>query len=221
MGGIASLFKNFGKKVDAEAQKKADQIASENAVDFGKQDLAELRSNVNKVKGNIGTIKGEIAVLKEKVDGFRAQIKKHDDDAIALETINPDLSRQHLEAAESLDGQVASLQAALDIQEKLLKEQQDTRRELESSLQQAETDLVTLKAMTDAASANEKLSKINSGDNALASFKQRNEEAKKRLIRSQTMKEESSTVSLDAETRKALGTAGASSRMARLKAAQQ
>jgi phage shock protein A len=223
MGGLKSLFANWGRKVDAAAQNEADKIASENAVDFGKQDIAKLKSDVESVKSNIGSIKGEIAVLKDKKDSYEAQIKKHDADALALETVNPTLSQQHLEAGEGLERQVESLKIAIDVQEKLLAEQMNTRRDLESSLQQVETDLVTLKAMTDAAAANEKLAQISSGSgtSALATFKQRQEEAKKRLIKSQTMKESTASESLEEQTRKALGASGASSRLAKLKQQQQ
>lgn len=223
MGGFLSLFKNLGKVADAKAQEKADQIASDNAVEFGKQDLAQLRSDINKVKSNIGTIKGEIAVLEEKKHEFETQISKHDNDAKALIGKNDSLAEQHCLAAESLERQVTAIAEALKVQQGLLTEQQATRQELENALSQAETDLVTLKAMTDAAAANEKLATItsNSGASALSSFKARQEEAKKRLIKSQTMKESNASESLEEQTRKALGQSGASSRLARLKGEQQ
>ncbi|MDD5649805.1 MAG: PspA/IM30 family protein [Candidatus Nanoarchaeia archaeon] len=219
-GGFFSLFTNIGKVADARAQKAADGIAAEHAVDFGKQDLAQLRSDIDKVKGNIGSIKGEIAILEDKKHDFENQIKKHDDDAKALMAAkNEQLAEQHCLAAESLEKQVTSIEEALKVQRGLLEEQQATRRDLENALQQAETDLVTLKAMTDAASANEKLATItsNSGASALSSFNTRKEEARKRLIKSQTMKESGTSESLENQTRQALGTSGVSARMARLK----
>jgi len=222
MGGIFSLFKNLGRSADAIAQKEADKIASDNSVEFGKQDISKIESDVAQVKGNIGTIKGEIAILRDKLESINGQIKKHDEDALALsEKKNDELALQHSNAAESLEAQVSSLKIALETQETLLKEQMQTRTELESALQQAKTDLITIKAMTDAAAANEKLAGVSSssGENALTAFKQRQEDAKKRLIRSKELKENTSAdSSLEQETAKALGKSGGADRLARLKA---
>jgi phage shock protein A len=221
MPGFMKLFKNIGKSIDAKADAKADKIEAENAVAFSKQDVEKMQTELGKVNENIGTVKAEMLGLKDKVDGIKSEIKKHDDDAVALsESGKETLAEKHCEAAEMLEGQLAPLQEALKVQKNLLDGQISTKEQLKSAVQQAECDLVTLKAMDDAAKANEKLTTINtgSGTSALADFNKRKEDAKKRLIKSQVMKEESGPdTSLEDETKKALGTGGGSSRLAKLK----
>lgn len=222
MGGFKNLFKNMSRMFDAKAQNAADTIESENSTEFGKQDVFSMEEELKKVTGNIGTVKGEMAVLKEKIADIKSQVKKHDEDALALDERGmSDLALQHSEAAEGLESQLESLKLALKTQEDILADQMKSKNELNTAIQQAKADLVTLKAMNDAASANEKLAEIStdSSTSALASFKSRKEEAKKRLIKSQAIKEESSSeTSLQQETEKALGRSGGSSRLEKLKA---
>lgn len=219
--GFLNLFTNAKKAASGKAQEAANRIAEENAVNFGKQDIAQMEADVRTVKGNIGSLKGEIAILEDKLSDLNAQIKKHDDDAAKLlEAGNEALAEKHANAAGALEKQIESLQLAINQQKETLDGQIKTKDELEESLQQAKADLVSIKAMTDAASANEKLAKIStsSGTSALASFEQRREDAKKRLIKSQALKEESgSDSSLEKETEKALGNTAAKDRLARLR----
>jgi phage shock protein A len=219
--GFLNLFNNAKKAASAKAQNVADKIEEDNAVDFSKMDLAQVKADVRTVKSNIGSIKGEIAVLEDKVTDLKMQIKKHDDDATALmATGNETLAEKHAVAAGALEKQIDSLQLAIDQQKETLAGQIQTKDELEASVQQAEADLVSIKAMTDAATANEKLAKIStaSGTSALAAFEERREAAKKRLIKSQAMKEESgSDSSLEKATEAALGNTLAKDRLARLK----
>jgi len=221
MKGLKNWFKNMGKVADAKAQEAADNIESEHSVEFGKQDIDKMRMELNNVNENIGTVKAEVAILKDKVKGIEEEIKKHDDDAVALDGAGKaSLAEKHCEASEMLEKQLEPLKLSLKTQKDLLDQQISTKEQLKSALQQSEAELVTLKAMTDAAKANEKLSSIDTGSglNALASFEKRKEEAKKRLIKSQVIKEESGPdTSLADETAKALGNSGASSRLARLK----
>lgn len=220
MGGFFNLFKNIGKAADAKAQKAAEQIEEKNAVEFGKQDVSQMKNDLKQVKLNIGTIKGEIATIKDNLEGVEAQIKKHDEDARALMAAGKEsLAEQHAEKAELLEPQAKTLKAALETQTNLLEKQQETKRKLEMNLQQAEAELVTLKALTDAASANEKLASIStaSGSNAVSAFKERTENARKRLIKSEAMVDDSDSSSdLEKATAEALGTGGAKSRLARL-----
>jgi len=220
--GFLNLFKNMGRAASAEAQKKADAIEDANAVEFGKQDLQQMKSDLRTIKGNIGSVKGEIAVLEDKVKDIKATIAKHDEDAIALsEAGNEDLAVQHANKAAALEQQVQSLETALQTQRTVLEDQIKNKNELQASLDQAEADLVTIKAMTDAAKANENLAQVStsSGTSALSSFKERQEAAKKRLIKSQALKEEGSAdTSLEAATKAALGKSTASSRLEALKA---
>lgn len=222
MGGFFNLFKNMGRVSDAKAQKAADAIESENSVEFGKQDISKMKNELAKCNSNIGTLKGEIAVLEEKIKGIKSDIIKHDEDAKALDLAGKtDLAAKHCEISDTLEGQVASLDLALITQKDLLKEQIKSKEELKTTITLSENKLVTLKAMRDAAIANENLAKIStsSGTNALTDFNRREEEAKKRLIRSQSIKEESSDKDdLKTETEKALGRSGSLSRLERLRA---
>lgn len=219
--GFLNLFKNVGKAASAGAQKKADEIEAANAVEFGRQDLDQMKTDLRTVKGNIGAIKGEVAVLEDKVKGLRAAVAKHDADALALSDAGQDeLAEQHANKAATLEQQISSLEAALDTQKQVLEGQIKSKNDLQANLDQAEADLVTIKAMTDAAKANENLAKIStsSGTSALASFKERQENAKKRLIKSQALKDEGSVdTSLEAATAAALGGSKAKSRLAMLK----
>jgi len=221
MGGIFNLIKNLGRAGDAKAQKAADEIDSKNSVEFAKQDIGRMKKDLATCNENIGTIKGELAILKDKIKGIKLEIKKHDEDAKALADTNEALAVKHCEASESMESQLEPLEIARKTQEDLLADQIKTKEELKSAVQQAEADMVTLKAMNDAANANEKLAKINVGSStsALSEFQRRKEEAKKRLIRAQAIKEESSGGdSLQEETNAALGLSGGASRLARLKA---
>jgi phage shock protein A len=220
--GFLNLFKNVGRAASAEAQKKADAIEDANAVEFGKQDLAQMNSDLRMIKGNIGSVKGEIAILEDKVKDLRSAVTKHDADALALsEAGQNELAEQHANKAASIEQQISSLEIALNTQKQVLEGQIKNKNELQMSLDQAGADLVTIKAMTDAAKANETLAKVStsSGTSALASFKERQEAAKKRLIKSQALKEEGSAdSSLDAATAAALGNSTAKNRLAQLKA---
>lgn len=225
MGGFLSVFKNLGRAADAKAQEKADKIESEHSVAFGKQDVVKMQGELAKVNENIGTVKGEMAVLDDKIKGIRAEIKKHDSDAAALsESGNDKLAMQHCDASERLESQLEPLELALKTQKETLDEQISAKEELKSACMQAESDLVTLKAMDDAAKANEKLTTINTstGTSAVADFAKRKEEAKKRLIRSRSIKEESRGTDGDLakETTAALG-GGSSARLERLKTAKK
>jgi len=221
MGGFFNLFKNLGRVSDAKAQKAADSIESENTVEFGKQDIAKMKDNLAKCNSNIGSLKGEIAILEDKIKSINSEIKKHDEDAKSLdEAGKTDLATKHCEASELLESQLESLNLALATQKDLLKEQIKSKDELKTTIMQSENKLVTLKAMRDAAVANENLAKISTttGTNVLADFNRREEEAKKRLIRSQSIKEESSDKDdLKVETEKALGRSGGLSRLEKLR----
>jgi phage shock protein A len=222
MGGFLNLFRNVGKAASAEAQKKADAIEDANAVEFGKQDLEQMKSDLRMIKGNIGSVKGEIAVLEDKIKELRSAVNKHDSDALALsEAGQNDLAEQHAEKAASIEKQIENLEVAIKTQKQVLDDQIKNKDELQRNLDQAESDLVTIKAMNDAAKANETLAKVStsSGTSALASFKERQEAAKKRLIKSQAIKEEGSAdTSLEAATAAALGNSTAKNRLAQLKA---
>jgi phage shock protein A len=221
MKGILNVFKNMGRVADGKAQDKADKIESENSVTFGKQDVAKMNVELGKVNENIGTMKGEIAVLEDKVKGIKLEIKKHESDATELAEDNEALALKHCEAAERLESQLEPLQAALTVQKETLAEQQSAKEQLKSNVMQAESDLVTLKAMADAASANEKLVTVNTSGStsAVADFAKRKEDMKKRLIKSRAMKDEGSgDDDLAKETAAALGTGGGASRLEMLKA---
>jgi phage shock protein A len=219
--GFLNLFKNVGRAASAEAQKKAEAIEDANAVEFGKQDLEKMKSDIRTIKSNIGSIKGEIAVLEDKVKGLRDAVAKHDADAVALsEAGQDDLAEQHANKAATLEQQIATLESAMETQRTVLKDQIKGKDELQAAVDEAEANLVTIKAMTDAAKANENLAQVStaSGTSALASFKEREENAKKRLIRSQALKEEGGAdTSLEAATKAALGGSAAKSRLAMLK----
>lgn len=221
MGGFLNLFKNIKKSADASAQKAADKLDEKNAVEFAKQDIEKAKGDLRTIKGNIGTIKGEIATIQDNLDSVEAQIKKHDEDAQALMNAGKEaLAEQHAEKAEVLEPQAKSLRTALDTQKTLLAKQQETKRKLEMNLQQMESESVTLKALNDAASANEKLATISTatGSNAVSSFKERTERARKRLIKSEAIADDSNeNTDLEKATEEALGTGGAKARLERLK----
>lgn len=220
MGGFFNWFKNVGKSVDAKAQAQADKIEEENAVEFAKQDIVQMKQDLNSVKNNIGSIKGEVAVLENKIDDLTAKIKKHDSDAEELIKANMEnLAEEHVEKAELLEKQVNSLKSALVMQKEVLEEQIDAKETLERAVTEAETSLTTLKAMTDAAKANEKLVQISSSSTTSAtnSLKTRLENAEKKLIRSRSMVEGNEEESLEEKTQKALGKSGSSIRLERIK----
>lgn len=222
MKGLFNVFKNMGRAADAKAQETANNIESEHSVAFGKQDVEKMNGELAKVNGNIGTMKGEIAVNEDKIKGVKAEIKKHETDAAALLEGNEPLALKHCEAADRLSSQLEPLELALQTQKETLQEQISAKEELKSAVMQAESDLVTLKAMDDAAKANEKLVTVNTdtSTSAVADFARRKEEAKKRLIRSRSIKEESRGTDGDLakETAAALGTGGGASRLEMLKA---
>jgi len=222
MKGFFNIFKNAGRAADAKAQEKADKIAENHMVAFGKQDIGNMRSELRKVNENIGTLKGEIAVNEDRIGGIKKEIKKHEADAKDLAEVEENLALQHCEAAERLESQLEPLQTALDVQKQTLNEQVASRDELKSALSQAESDLVTLKAMDDAAKANENLASVNtdSGKSAVAAFAEKKEAAKKRLIKSRAIKEadKDPNSELAKATAAALGTGGAKARLEALKA---
>lgn len=208
--GWMNMFKNMSKTVDAHAQKVADKLEDDNAVEFANQDIVKMKKDRDTVLGNIGKVKGEIAVLKDKIKDTQTRIKKHQDDAIALGESDEELAIKHITAYETLERQLEPLKISLQTQENLLTEQVSTKNDLQSALDQSEAELGTLKAMTDAAHANEKLASVSSdsGTSALASFKSKQEKAKKRLIASQEIKAGSSGDDLEKKTREALGGGG-------------
>ncbi len=192
----------------------------DNAVEFGRQDIDKMKTDVRTIKGNIGSIKGEIAILQDKIKGIEVAIEKHNNDAVALaQSGNDALAEQHINKAMSLEPQLENLKVAIETQEGILKDQIKNKDELQAAIDQAEADLVTTKAMVDAAKANENLAQIStsSGKSALAASKERQEEARKRLIRSQVLKEEGSAdTSLEAATAAALSKNQAKDRLAQL-----
>jgi phage shock protein A len=218
--GFFNLFKNIGRAVDAKADAKAQQIEDSNAVEFSKQDITTMKNDLAKVNSNIGSIKGEIHVLDQKVKDIKAQIKKHENDAAALDAAgNVELATANCDAADRLEQQLLPLETALDMQKKLLEEQKSARDELASAVNEAEADLISIKAMADVAAANEKLIEINTanGESALASFKNRKESMQKRMIKAQAIKDETNgSTDLAKQTAKALSSGG-SSRLERLR----
>lgn len=218
--GFKNLFKNFGRVADAKAQQAADKIEEDHAVEFGQQDIAQMKNDIRTIKGNIGSIKGEIAVLEDKKKGVQSAIDKHTADATSLaEAGQTELAEQHMQKVITLEGQIDTFQAAIDTQNGILQDQIKNKNELQQAIDQAEADLVTTKAMVDATRANENLAKVStsSGTSALAAFNERKEAAKKRLIKSQALKEEGSgDDSLEAQTAKALGNTQAKDRLAAL-----
>ena len=222
MGGFFNIFKNAKRAADGKAQEVADNIEAENMVTFGKQDIDKMETELRKVNENVGTLKGEMAVNEDKIKGIKSEIKKHENDAASLATEHEDLALKHCEAAERLEGQVEPLQMAYDVQKQTLEEQVSARNELKSALMQAESDLVTLKAMDDAAKANENLASVNteSGKSAVAAFAEKKDMAKKRLIKSRVLKEADKDPDSDLAkaTQAALGTGGAKARLDALKA---
>jgi len=222
MGGFFNLFKNLGRASDAKAQKVADVIDDKNSVEFAKQDVEKMRKQLADCNSNIGTLKGEISVNESRINDLKLQIKKHDEDAVALDLAGKqDLAAKHCEAAEIIESQIKSLETALQTHKDVLGDQIKSKEELKSALLQSESEIVSLKAMRDAAEANRNLTQIStsSGTSALADLKRRREAAEKDLIKSRAIKEESSNKdSLSDETEKALGRSGGLSRLERLKA---
>ena len=220
--GFLNLFKTSKRALDAQADKAAKSIEEANIVEFGQQDIAKMKEDVRTIKGNIGTIKGEVAVLNDKIKSIEAAIEKHNNDAVALgQAGNEDLAVQHINKALALEPQAIALREAIKAQESILEEQIKNKNSLQAAVDQAEADLVTTKAMVDAAKANENLAQVSttSGTSALAAFKERQEAAKKRLIKSQALKEEGSAdTSLEAATAEALGKSQAKDRLAQLMA---
>lgn len=223
MKAFKNLFGNIVKLGSAKMQDAADTIDKEHSVDFAKQDIEKMEEDLLKANDNIGEIKGQIAVGEDKIKMIKAKIKKHDEDAKKLKELGDkksmDLAIQHCDQAELLESQLVPLEEALKQQKQLLEEQTSSRNELKHNVDMAKAQLVTLKAMEDAASANEKMASISisSGKSALAKFKEREEAMKARLVKSRAIKEESSSdSSLDAATEKALGESGGSSRLTRL-----
>jgi len=220
--GFLKLFKNIGRAADAKADEGAQAIENANMVAFGKQDIEKMRNDVRTIKGNIGSIKAEIAVLEDKIKGIKSAMKKHEDDAVALmEAGQETLAEQHAAAIGPLEEQVTTLTEALRSQNDILADQIKNKNELAAAVQQAEADLVTIKAMDDAAKANQNLAQIStsSGTSALAAFKERKDAAKKNFIKSKAMKEDDSAESsLDDATAAALGTSSGKSRLAALMA---
>jgi len=223
-GGIKKLVKNIGRSADAKADAAADEIDKKNSVEFGKQEVNQMKEDLGKANENIGSIKGEILILKEKVKENKSRIKKHEEDAIELDAAgNEALALKHCEQVEMLQSQLEPLQITLKQQEDLLVQQQQNKEGLKKAVQEAESDLMVMKSMRDVTNANAKLSTINTGSsqNALGKFKERKEAMKKDMLKSQAIKEESnadSGGSLEAETNAALGTGGASSTLAKLRA---
>jgi len=220
--GFLKLFKNIGRAADAKADEGAQAIESANLVAFGKQDIEKMKTDIRTIKGNIGSIKAEVAILEDKIKNIQSTIKKHEDDAIALmEADQEDLAEQHASAIGSLEEQITTLTEALRNQNDILADQIKNKNELASAIQQAEADLVSIKAMDDAAKANQNLAQISttSGTSALAAFKERKEAAKKNFIKSKAMKEDDSVESsLNDATAAALGTSEGKSRLAALMA---
>lgn len=219
--GLGNLFKNIGKAASAKAQNAADKIDAEHSVDFAKQEIQQMKDDLGAVIGNIGSIKGEYAVLQDKIKGLKADVKKHEEDAKDLsESGNDKLALAHCEAIEKIEPQLEALNMAAKQQKDLLDDQIGSKDELKNAIDQAEAQLITLKAMEDVTSANEKITKIGpaSTSSAMQRFAERQEEAKKRLTRSQAIKDESKgDTSLEDETKKALGKSAAADRLAKLK----
>lgn len=223
-GGIAKLVKNIGRSADAKASAAADKIDKKNSVEFGKQEVSQMKEDLGKTNENIGSLKGEIIILKEKIKETRARIKKHEEDATELDASGKEaLALKHCEQVDILMGQVEPLQLTLKQQEDLLEQQQQNKEKLKKAVQEVESDLMVMKSMRDVTNANAKLSTISTGSNqsALNKFKERKEAMKKDMLKSQAIREESeadSGDSLEAETNAALGTGGASSTLERLRA---
>ena len=221
MGGFFNLFKNLGRASDAKAQKVADVIDGKNSVEFAKQDVEKMRTQLAACNSNIGTLKGEISINEGKIKDLKLQIKKHDEDAKALDLAGKQgLAVKHCEAAEVIEGQVKSFEIALKTHKDVLEDQIKSKEELKSALQQAEAEIVSLKAMRDAAEANRNLTQIStsSGTSALADLKRRRESAERDMISSKAIKEASSDKdNLKDETEKALGRSGGSSRLEKLR----
>jgi len=221
MGGFFNLFKNLGRASDAKAQKVADVIDDKNSVEFAKQDVEKMRTQLAACNSNIGTLKGEISVNESRIKDLKLQIKKHDEDAKALDLAGKQgLAVKHCEAAEVIEGQVKSFEIALKTHKDVLEDQIKSKEELKSALQQAEAEIVSLKAMRDAAEANRNLTQIStsSGTSALADLKRRRESAERDMISSKAIKEASSDKdNLKDETEKALGRSGGSSRLEKLR----
>lgn len=222
--GFKNFFKNLGKAAQAKADQASERIEMDNAAEFSKQDIAKLKDDLATINGNLGSVKGEIHVLEGKTKSIRAKIEKHEADAIALnEAGNEELAIANCNEADRLEKQIEPLESALTLQRNLLADQKASRDELQAAISDAEADLVSIQAMADVATANEKLTAIStdSGTSALASLNARKEAMEKRMIKTAAVKDETSGAnSVEAQTAKALA-GGGSSRLARLTASKE
>lgn len=219
--GLGKFFKNLFRSADAKIDAAAEKIEADNAVEFGKQDIEAMEKEVQKATVNISEIKSEIITLEEQIKDIDERVAKHEADAKELDAAgNEELAVKNCEAADRLEDQKESLTEALTLQKELLEDQMEARDELKQAVQDAKSDLVSIKAMNDVAKTNAKLSEINTegGTNALANFKARKEAAKKKMNKAKVLKEESGNgASLEAQTAKALKKNAGSSRLDRLR----
>ena len=71
--GLFNFLKTGKRALDAQMDKAAESIEQENAVEFGKQEIEQMKTELRKIRGNIGTVKGEMAVMTSSYSGFCAK----------------------------------------------------------------------------------------------------------------------------------------------------
>ncbi len=218
------LIKSIKRWIIAKDMEASEEIERGHEIQFAKQDLDAIKKDMASVTSNVGTIKSNILKLKREKTEMEAAKDQHEKDAIALIKLGKEgLAERHAGKIEGLEKRIALLEDSIKQQDNLLKIQQRQREKLSTALNEAESSMKMMESMNAVAKSTEKVSqvKLNDTSSALSRFKDRQSRIQERLDRAQSIEEtieESSGTALDRETEEALGRAGGSDVLARLKA---
>jgi phage shock protein A len=217
-----ALFKAFKSLLRAKDRQAADKIESGNVVEFAKNDMEDMQHDLRTVQENVGHIKARIAGLNDDMKVIQEQI---DNDTTKAEALmakgNEDLAQKLCAEVETLTLKLTINKQALDQQNALLKQHEESKSTLEDNIRQCENDLEIMKTQKEVTDANQTLVKVDAGasGSAVQKFAERRKKLNEQLRVSAAMVEETKAPeSLSKQADKALGTSPGSALFAKLKA---
>lgn len=220
-----AFFKALKGFLRVSDRKAADSLENTDPVEFAKNDMEDMQSDLRTAQENLGHIKARMGQLTDDMKEIQEQIDNNTAKAKALLAKGtPDaeeLARKLCTAVEGLEQKQEVNKQAMVQQEALLKQFESTKDTLEEHIQECQSDLEIMKTQKEVTDANKTLVNVDAGKSgsAVERFKERRRKLDEKLRVSTAMVEETKAPeSLTSQADKLLGTTKGSALFASLKA---
>jgi phage shock protein A len=219
---LLGALKGFFRVTDRKA---AESLENSDPVEFAKNDMEDMKHDMQTVMENLGHIKARMSQLTDDMKDLQDQINNDTNKAQALIAKHTDATDK---LAEQLCKEVEGFQAKLDVlkgamtqQEGLLTQFEDSKAALEDHMRECQNDLEIMKTQQAVTDANKSLVNVDTGKSgsAVQRFKERRRKLDEQLrVSSEMVKQAEPSKSLAQQADEALGKTKGSALFASLKA---